>query len=106
MAQYFELPLETDKSGPLNLPENMHPMLEKCVEILEPMFIEDIITKEGMGLLANPKQWVALLQVGERSQPRATAGSEAASIATHFYTNLSTSLYFIYFCSLAALPNR
>ena len=76
MAQYFELPLETDKSGPLNLPENMHPMLEKCVEILEPMFIEDIITKEGMGLLANPKQWVALLQVGERSQPRATAGSE------------------------------
>ena len=78
MAQYFELPLETDKSGPLNLPENMHPMLEKCVEILEPMFIEDIITKEGMGLLANPKQWVALLQVGERSQPRATAGSEAA----------------------------
>lgn len=62
VAQYFELPLETDKSGPLNLPENMHPMLEKCVEILEPMFIEDIITKEGMGLLANPKQWVALLQ--------------------------------------------
>jgi len=39
----------------------MHPNLERAFEILEPAFIDDIITKEGMGLLANPKQWVALL---------------------------------------------
>jgi DNA primase small subunit len=57
VAQYFELRLGTDKNKEMELPERMHPMLERAYKHLEPMFVQHILPAQGgHGLLATPEK--------------------------------------------------
>ena len=52
----------TDKNKDVHLPYPLHPMLQRAYDVLEPMFIEQVLPQSGHGLLASPDQWNALLE--------------------------------------------
>lgn len=51
----------TDKKKDVFLPNPLHPMMSRAHEILEPMFVEQVLPASGHGLLANEEQWTGLL---------------------------------------------
>jgi DNA primase small subunit len=53
--------LGTDKNKEVKLSHPLHPMLKRSYEMLEPMFIEQVIPESGHGLLATQDNWTALL---------------------------------------------
>mmetsp|Transcript_33697 Transcript_33697/g.77765 ORF Transcript_33697/g.77765 Transcript_33697/m.77765 type:complete len:408 (+) Transcript_33697:620-1843(+) len=65
IVQYFLLDFASEKSqkGTGNkLPIPLHPMLKRSYDILEPYFIEHVLSESGLlGLLANKKSWLGLL---------------------------------------------
>jgi DNA primase small subunit len=58
----WQVNLGTDKNKDVHLPYPLHPMLQRAYNVLEPMFIEQVLPKSGHGLLASPDQWNALLE--------------------------------------------
>lgn len=52
----------------------LHPMLDRAVQILEPMFIQDILPSSGHGLLATSESWTELLST---LPPSASSVSES-----------------------------
>ena len=54
--------LGTDQNKEIELPNPLHPMLVRAYNVLEPMFIRNVLPKEGHGLLASTEQWTALLE--------------------------------------------
>ena len=44
------------------MPYPLHPMLQRAYDVLEPLFIEQVLPEAGHGLLASPDQWNALLE--------------------------------------------
>lgn len=62
VASYFEVNLGTDKNQNVELYNPLHPALSRAYTILEPMFVRDIITQQGHGLLACEEHWTALLE--------------------------------------------
>jgi len=54
--------LGTEKNKEVDLPYPLHPMLARAYDVLEPMFIENVLPEEGHGLLASVEQWTALLE--------------------------------------------
>jgi DNA primase small subunit len=61
VASYFELHLGSDKNQNINLRKPLHPHLERSVQLLEPMFIKDIISKEGHAILSSYEHCEKLL---------------------------------------------
>jgi DNA primase small subunit len=51
----------TDQNKGMNLSHPLHPMLSRAYDVLEPMFIEDILPSSGHSLLAKKEHWDALL---------------------------------------------
>jgi DNA primase small subunit len=54
--------LGTDKNKEVNLPHPLHPMLARSYDVLEPMFIEQVLPAHKHGLLASEEQWTGLLK--------------------------------------------
>lgn len=52
----------TERNKDVHLPHPLHPMLSRAFQVLEPMFIEQIIPESGHGLLASSEEWEKLLQ--------------------------------------------
>lgn len=61
VASYFEVNLGTEKNQNVDLTSPLHPTLERSVQILEPMFVQDILPASGHGLLATQESWTELL---------------------------------------------
>jgi len=54
--------LGTDKNKDVHLSYPLHPMLQRAYDVLEPLFIEQVLPSKGHGLLASPEQWNPLLE--------------------------------------------
>ena len=54
--------LGTEKNKNVALPYPLHPMLQRAYDVLEPLFIEQVLPEKGHGLLASPDQWNALIE--------------------------------------------
>ena len=52
----------TEKNKEMVLPNPLHPMLVRAYNVLEPMFIKNVLPRKGHGLLASEEQWTALLE--------------------------------------------
>jgi len=61
VAAYFEISMGTDQNKGMNLSHPLHPMLSRAYDVLEPMFIDDILPSTGHSLLARKEQWEGLL---------------------------------------------
>jgi len=61
VAAYFEVSMGTEQNKGMNLSHPLHPMLSRAYDVLEPMFIEDVLPSSGHSLLANKENWEALL---------------------------------------------
>jgi len=61
LISLLQVNLGTDKNKDVSLPNPLHPMLSRAHELLEPMFIEQVLPESGHGLLATQDQWTALL---------------------------------------------
>ena len=44
------------------LPNPLHPMLVRAYNVLEPMFIKNVLPRKGHGLMAAEEQWTTLLE--------------------------------------------
>lgn len=74
VVSYFEVSLEIDKTKPSwPLPTPLHPLLMRSFQLLEPLFIRDIIPEHGHGILATEVQWTKFL---------ATLPDSAAPVST------------------------
>lgn len=51
----------TEQNKGMNLSHPLHPMLSRAYDVLEPMFIDDILPSTGHSLLAKKEHWEALL---------------------------------------------
>lgn len=51
----------TEQNKGMNLSHPLHPMLSRAYDVLEPMFIEDVLPSSGHSLLANKNNWDGLL---------------------------------------------
>ena len=61
VAAYFEVSMGTDQNKGMNLSHPLHPMLGRAYDVLEPMFVDDILPSTGHSLLAKREQWEGLL---------------------------------------------
>ena len=62
IASYFEIMTSTDKNKNLShLTSPLHPLLARSFDVLEPLFIKDVLPKTGHGLLATPSACEELL---------------------------------------------
>jgi DNA primase small subunit len=55
--------LGTDKKKEVNLPNPLHPMMNRAFDILEPAFIEKVLPASGHGILATPEKCQEFLQL-------------------------------------------
>jgi len=62
VASYFEINLGTEKNQKIDLKYPLHPMIKRAFKVLEPMFINDVITSSGHSLLATEEHWTTLLK--------------------------------------------
>lgn len=51
----------TEQNKGMNLSHPLHPMLSRAYDVLEPMFIEDVLPSSGHKILANKENWDGLL---------------------------------------------
>jgi DNA primase small subunit len=86
VAMYFELPLENQEKG-LDLTPNLHPMLRRSFETLEPMFLNNIIGENGMKLLSDQESWVKVLKT---LPDAARSAGIAASLDKKWSTTVSS----------------
>jgi len=88
VANYFEMNLETEKKLNLDLNLPLHPSFQRAYNILEPLFLRDILPESGHGILATPSAWTALLS----TLPMPTASSVVESLTRKWESDTSTSL--------------
>lgn len=58
----LQINLGTDKNNKIFLPHPLHPMMARAFEVLEPMFVKNILPASGHGLLANEDGWTTLFK--------------------------------------------
>lgn len=62
VAEYFQITQNSENNKDAgNLTYPLHPMLQRSFNVLERMFIEDILPESGHGLLSSEKNWGNLL---------------------------------------------
>lgn len=61
-ASLHQVNLGSDKNKNVQLPYPLHPMLQRAYDVLEPLFIQQVLPENGHGLLASLDQWNALLE--------------------------------------------
>ena len=57
-----QINLGTEKNQKIDLKYPLHPMIKRAFKVLEPMFINDVITSSGHSLLATEEHWTTLLK--------------------------------------------
>lgn len=61
LSSFCQVNLGTDKNKDIHLPYPLHPMLSRAYEVLEPMFIKQVLPASGHGLLASSDAWNNLI---------------------------------------------
>jgi len=61
VAAYFEVSMGTDQNKGMVLSHPLHPTLSRAYDILEPMFVEDVLPSSGHSVLSKKENWEGLL---------------------------------------------
>lgn len=78
--------LDTENNKNVSIPLPLHPMLSRAFNVLEPLFIRDILPESGHGLLASKENWTALL-----STLPSAANSIVKTLLSHWDENTTSS---------------
>lgn len=62
VATYLEVNLGSEHNENVELTNPLHPMLSRAYEILQPMFIRDVLPHAGHGILSSETRWNEILE--------------------------------------------